>query len=363
MGDYLAASGVNGQKTTLIGHSLGAQVSGVAGREFRLKTGQQLGSIVGLDPAGPLFRNAPNQLRLDPTDAQNVVGIHTSRTFGIYSPVGQSDYFINPNSVFQPGSRDPVTNHGYSTVVYNDLLKGGRYRGLNQTAITGNQPPIGSRNINTYLPPQPRSAQGVPQFGFDFRTQRYRYQDTGKFVSKEAVNFITQKRVNLSKTELNRISEQLINKELSVRNAHKEALLELKNLHTQEYLLGRGGSANMTPEDYQQLNTVVTQQSLYLQKFFEDIANGTQTPAKIRQRMQAYSASGTLALRKGELQSRQVAGYEEMLRELGATDQHCMDCVNYASLGWQAIGTLPLPMEDCQCVTNCKCTVRYRRND
>lgn len=360
LGNYLATSGVNGQKTTLVGHSLGAQVSGVAGRQFRARTGQQLGTIVGLDPAGPLFNNAPNQLKLDRTDARNVVGIHTSRTFGTYRPVGSSDYFINPNSLFQPGAFEPVGNHGYATVLYNDLLKGGRYRGIDRNAIANPQANQGAFNINTHLPPEPRSGRGIPRFGFDNRSGRYRYQDTGKFVSRQAVDYITRKRISLGQTELGKIAKELINKTISIRNAHKEALLELKALHTHQYLLGRGGSKNMTPEDYQELNSTIQEQAGHLQNFFTDIANGTQSPARIEQRMKAYGGSGTIAMRKGEMRTAQIAGYKEMLRELGITDQHCSDCVGYANLGWQPITTLPLPMQQCQCHTNCKCTVRYR---
>ncbi len=84
VGDLLAAfinllitcKNVTTDSFQLIGHSLGAHVSGYAGSHF---TDPKLGRISGLDPAGPGFMvNDPNT-RLDPTDAKLVVVSHTNR--------------------------------------------------------------------------------------------------------------------------------------------------------------------------------------------------------------------------------------------------------------------------------------------
>ena len=80
----------------LIGHSLGAHISGYAGQ---LVPG--LGRITGLDPAGPYFENTDPVVRLDPTDAQFVEAIHTDGTstiqlgLGLLQVVGHVDYYPN----------------------------------------------------------------------------------------------------------------------------------------------------------------------------------------------------------------------------------------------------------------------------
>lgn len=52
----------------IVGHSLGAHVAGFAGSILF----SQVGTIVGLDPAGPLFQKDDPNKRLDNTDAQFV---------------------------------------------------------------------------------------------------------------------------------------------------------------------------------------------------------------------------------------------------------------------------------------------------
>ncbi|KAF8788388.1 Pancreatic triacylglycerol lipase like protein [Argiope bruennichi] len=84
----------------LIGHSLGAHIAGYAGERLH-----KLGRISGLDPAGPFFRNVPEIVRLDPSDAVFVDVIHSNpapsvlRGFGSPEDSGDLDFF--------PGGGDP----------------------------------------------------------------------------------------------------------------------------------------------------------------------------------------------------------------------------------------------------------------
>lgn len=77
----------------LVGHSLGAHVCGWAGKS--VKTGK-LPVIIGLDPALPGFEIKNGKKRLNHTDASYVQIIHTSGGFfGIKTPLGHSDFYIN----------------------------------------------------------------------------------------------------------------------------------------------------------------------------------------------------------------------------------------------------------------------------
>ncbi|KAM4031248.1 inactive pancreatic lipase-related protein 1-like [Anomaloglossus baeobatrachus] len=62
----------------IIGHSLGAHVAGFAGQ----RASPRVQRISGLDPAGPLFEGAKNDMKLDASDAELVDVIYTdSATF------------------------------------------------------------------------------------------------------------------------------------------------------------------------------------------------------------------------------------------------------------------------------------------
>lgn len=87
---------------SLVGHSLGAHISGCAGARVNTKHGL-VDYIVGLDPASPLFTYKNINNRVDPTDAQFVSIIHTNGGFlGWKSAIGDADYFPNGGGS-QPG--------------------------------------------------------------------------------------------------------------------------------------------------------------------------------------------------------------------------------------------------------------------
>lgn len=133
LSDWLIEEGINPDKTQLIGHSLGAHVSGIAGDVYEDITGSSIETIVGLDPAGPAYerflfsRGKSADERLDPTDGDRVVTFHTSSTFGYDDPLALLDLYINPEDLFQPGELTPAGNHGYAHDLYTDLVGGVGY--------------------------------------------------------------------------------------------------------------------------------------------------------------------------------------------------------------------------------------------
>jgi hypothetical protein len=106
---FVNTLGVKARDVHLIGHSLGAHISGYAGSKI-----VGLGRITGLDPAGPYFEFTEPAVRLDPTDALFVEAIHTDGAatlqigLGLMQKVGHVDYYPNggknqPNCPDVPG--------------------------------------------------------------------------------------------------------------------------------------------------------------------------------------------------------------------------------------------------------------------
>lgn len=76
----------------LIGHSLGAQIAGSAGKFLKP---ERYNTIFALDPAGPTFRHRSTEFRIDPSDARYVESMHTSGNFGFLRPTGSATFYPN----------------------------------------------------------------------------------------------------------------------------------------------------------------------------------------------------------------------------------------------------------------------------
>lgn len=108
--------GLNDQLVHLIGHSLGAQLAGIIGREVIQRSNNQrkIRRITGLDPAGPGFFYGSNLQTLESSDATFVVNIHTDAPlFGAPCATGHVDFWPNFATV-QPGCPDPENSPGQS---------------------------------------------------------------------------------------------------------------------------------------------------------------------------------------------------------------------------------------------------------
>lgn len=94
------------EQLTVVGHSLGAHIAGLTGK--LVKNGK-IGKIVGLDPAGPIFRKRGSHSRLHKTDANYVEVIHTnSRRLGIKSRLGTADFYPNRGKI-QPNCGSAIS--------------------------------------------------------------------------------------------------------------------------------------------------------------------------------------------------------------------------------------------------------------
>ncbi|XP_045461255.1 phospholipase A1-like [Harmonia axyridis] len=91
------------ENIVVIGHSLGAQIAGWAGKKFQELNGVKLPRIIALDPAGPFFILRPDSKKLNKNDAEVVMVIHTDNDkLGYPSVCGTIDFFPNGGGS-QPG--------------------------------------------------------------------------------------------------------------------------------------------------------------------------------------------------------------------------------------------------------------------
>jgi hypothetical protein len=192
------------------------------------------------------------------------------------------------------------------------------------------------------------------EFTFDKQLQRYRYKDSGKFLSQEAAKNLTQKSIDTLEPAIQTISDRLIQREISLEQWETETRNTLRQLHTWQYTLGVGGQNNFTASDRGTLNNILKKEWKYLREFATEVNRGTLSEAQIKARVQLYLNNTNKSYERGRYQAHQRANYK-WERRIRTKTESCNPCIEYAAAGWQPIGTLPNPGLRCDCTANCGC--------
>ena len=94
----------------------------------------------------------------------------------------------------------------------------------------------------------------------------------------------------------------------------------------------------------------------------EAIKGGAQgkTWPSLAGRVSRYLATATFSfVALGAFMVAQQQGNKEMRRVARYDKKICPDCKNFGEMGWQPIGTLPMPGKGCRCYDRCRCYVEY----
>ena len=204
-----------------------------------------------------------------------------------------------------------------------------------------------------------------PLYTFDAKSKRYRYKDTGKFLSKEAALNITRRFIEREKNNLIGLADRLESGEIDLVQFQIKATEHLKHIHVSQAVLGADGSHHLTSNDFLWIGRNLKKQYYSgigedgkrygIKHFAMEINAGTVTPAKLRQRLAMYADSGQAAYWQMKRTRATDTPYEVRVLDPGA--RHCDNCIEYAARGPQPIGELPLPSVACACRTRCRCSL------
>ena len=198
-------------------------------------------------------------------------------------------------------------------------------------------------------------------FQWDKVALRYRYSDTGKFVSKEAVRNLTQKAISQVGKDVETIGNLLLDKKISIQTWYDGTKEGIKLAHTWSYMLGAGGQKNLTQSDYGKIGAEVKRQDRYLRGFAEDLRQGKISEAEFWRRLNLYIDAPSNTYEIGRAAEHTKAGHlwEKRLR---TKSDSCSSCIFYELLGWRPINTLPHPGQQCQCYSNCGCYKEFSKS-
>lgn len=207
--------------------------------------------------------------------------------------------------------------------------------------------------------------QVLKQIFFDTKTNRYKWSDTQKFVSKDVVRALIDDKLEQEKEALIKYSERIKSNEIGV---YSDVAKTLKNIHVLEVAKIKDGFENITQSDLGTVGNQLKKQyyagkdektgkPFGLKYLFQEAPN--QSIGQIENRLRMFAESGNISASVVEQSTNVIAGKTSMKRMLGANHDNCEDCLKYAAMGWQSIGSLPLPKTKCRCRSNCRCKVIY----
>jgi len=183
----------------------------------------------------------------------------------------------------------------------------------------------------------------------------------GRFLSESAVEALVDGRISRLNRNLRRFTNMLSRGDITLSQWQESVREALKLSHAQVAIIGSGGRDSMGPAEWGKIGQRLRAEYRYLESFARDLLAGSvSTPmALARISMYGESVRGSYWEAVGIRQERQ--GYSLMRRILDSQAKHCQDCLDYAARGVVPMGSLPMPGQRCACRSNCKCRVKYLR--
>jgi hypothetical protein len=203
---------------------------------------------------------------------------------------------------------------------------------------------------------------------WDIGSARYRNADTGRFMARSEVLAYVDQMLTASASATDTLARLVSGGLMSPSDWGAAMRQEIKEEYIRQYILGRGGVAQMTAEDWGSIGGTLQRQFWYLDRkddsFLDAVARGELSEAQIRARAKLYVNSARQAYERGNRRAQIGAGMTEVKWTLQPAE-HCEDCVALAAMGWQLIADDPyggcFPASGCTiCQANCKCILEYR---
>ena len=195
---------------------------------------------------------------------------------------------------------------------------------------------------------------------YDPISGRYRAAN-GRFLSAKAVAALVDGRIDKLGRELRRFTRMLADGSITLDQWQGSVREALKLVHVQAAIIGNGGRETMGAADWGRIGQRLRVEYAYLQGFANDLLGGRVSVAQSLARIGLYAQSVRGSFWEGTSIRQEKQGYSLMRRILDSQANHCQDCLDYAARGVVPIGSLPLPGQRCACRANCRCTVKYLR--
>lgn len=205
-------------------------------------------------------------------------------------------------------------------------------------------------------------ADVLPGFTWDPTSQRYRNNETGRYVSRRDILRLLEEQTNQADALLGALTAAFFEGAIAAAVWADQMQSELRRLHSQNRALAAGGWDRMTLRDWGAVGGRLRDDYARVQRLATEIRNGTVTLPQALNRVNGYVGNGRVQFWNAERERRRAEPGQAVveIRYLGAAE-HCDSCVEYYDRGWCMAGQLPSPGVDSECSTHCRCTLEHRQ--
>ena len=197
----------------------------------------------------------------------------------------------------------------------------------------------------------------LTQWLFDRNKGQLLKPKTREPLAQVEADLVLSDRVADSKQRLGNVAKRY-ERTQNIAQWEKQATEEIRRIHSEAYLLGRGGINAIDERDLEILNTLLKEQAKFLQQFKAQLATGNLSELQAYNRLRSYAQSANMTYWEGKERAIASSNYKQERWVLGDAE-HCDGCVEQSGLGFVRVGTLPA-IGSQECVFNCKCRKEYR---
>jgi hypothetical protein len=190
----------------------------------------------------------------------------------------------------------------------------------------------------------------MPRWAYDTKSHRYRNLDNGLYVSYDQVIAWSWAEATATGDVVAALGMQVGQGVLRVQDWQTLMRREIKDEYVRQYLVGRGGLAQMTPRDWGIIGHMLRTQYQFLDNFAQDVAAGRLSPAQIvaRARLYIYSAQQARERARTEAFGMPVLpAYPGDGQTECVTHCRCNWIINPVQDGWEAQWRLDPAAESC----------------
>ena len=168
--------------------------------------------------------------------------------------------------------------------------------------------------------------QAAHGFRYDRSIGRYRDRVTGRLVSEARVFDAAEGFREFTQSNIDDITKRLIGGQIDTAQWQRLVAQEIKDAHIVSASAGRGGRAAMTSADWGGVGGRLNFQYSHLNNLAAEWESGAVSEKQLAARARAYGASANESYNAGMMAGQREAG-NNLIFSLGATEQHCSDCL------------------------------------